>query len=143
MITFDKAVDWILKWEGGDKITNDPSDRGGLTKYGISKRAYPKYDIKNLTLIEAKTIYKRDYWDKIDGDKIDPKLAMALFNCAVNMGVGRARMFKEVAKSYYEVIVLCKDKYNGIVQANKSQRVFLKGWMNRLNDLTAFIECEG
>ena len=43
---------------------NDPKDPGGETNYGISKRAYPDVDIKNLTEDGAKDIYKRDYWDK-------------------------------------------------------------------------------
>jgi len=142
MINFDKAVEWILKWEGGDKITNDPNDRGKLTKYGISQKSYPKYDIKKLTLPEAKTIYKRDYWDKIDGDKIDPKRAMALFNAAVNQGVGRASIYAATTQSWQDVIVACEDKYRRIVVANPTQKKFLKGWLNRLDDLKTFIEKE-
>ena len=44
---FPLALQFALKWEGGDKYTNDPIDPGGETKYGISKRAYPDIDIKS------------------------------------------------------------------------------------------------
>ncbi len=65
---WEKAISFVLKWEGG--YSNDPYDSGGETKYGISKRSYPNLDIKNLTLEQAKEIYKRNYWDKIDGDNL-------------------------------------------------------------------------
>ncbi len=38
MADFEKAVLKTLIREGGAKITKDPNDPGGLTKYGISKR---------------------------------------------------------------------------------------------------------
>ncbi len=83
---FDQAVEFVLREriEGG--YVNDPRDPGGETKYGISKRAYPKEDIKGLTRDRAIEIYKRDYWDAQRCDKLPPKLAIALFDCAVNQG---------------------------------------------------------
>ena len=48
---FDHAVKEILRHEGG--YVDDPVDRGGETKYGISKRSYPDLDIANLTLEQA------------------------------------------------------------------------------------------
>ena len=59
-MTFDDAFEALMAHEGG--YANDPRDPGGETKYGISKRAYPAVDIRNLTLEAAKAIYKRDYW---------------------------------------------------------------------------------
>jgi len=53
-------VPHVLKREGG--YVDDPTDRGGETKYGISKRSYPQLDIKNLTLEQALEIYRKDYW---------------------------------------------------------------------------------
>lgn len=59
---FERAFSCVLQNEG--VYVNDPSDSGGETKYGISKRSYPNLDIKNLTLEEAKKIYFCDYWLK-------------------------------------------------------------------------------
>ena len=43
--------------EGG--YINHPDDPGGETNFGISKKQFPKLDIKNLTRKDAKEIYKR------------------------------------------------------------------------------------
>ena len=36
-----EIIKHVLRREGGDKITRDPDDPGGLTKFGISKRSHP------------------------------------------------------------------------------------------------------
>ena len=89
MTTFDQAFEIIIGHEGG--YVNDPRDPGGETKYGISKRAYPKEDIKNLTLDRAKLLYKRDYWDAVEAESIPGAARLMLFDCAVNTGVGMAK----------------------------------------------------
>jgi len=67
---FNKAIKFILNAEGG--YVNHPKAPGGETKYGISKKSYPNYDIKNLTEEEAITIYKRDFWDRFQLDSLPP-----------------------------------------------------------------------
>lgn len=59
---FEEAVEFVLAYEGG--YVNDPNDPGGETNFGISKRAYPNVDIKNLTREDVIDIYRRDYWDR-------------------------------------------------------------------------------
>lgn len=85
---FKTAVAIILSHEGG--YVNDPRDPGGETRYGISKRAYPNVNIKDLTRDQAIAIYKRDYWDKVRGDSLPFGVALAVFDFAVNAGVSRA-----------------------------------------------------
>ena len=85
---FDKAFERVIGHEGG--YVNDPRDPGGETKYGISKRAYPFADIKNLTLDQAKEIYRRDYWDKCHIDELPGSVRFDMFDTAVNSGVGTA-----------------------------------------------------
>lgn len=46
-------IDRVIAREGGSKITRDLHDPGGVTKYGISQRAYPDEDIENMTLEEV------------------------------------------------------------------------------------------
>jgi lysozyme family protein len=91
MNLFDHCVTLILKEEGG--YVNHPNDPGGETKYGISKRSHPNVDIKNLTVEQAKEIYRVNYWNRISADKLPPDLALIAFDCAVNQGVGRATQF--------------------------------------------------
>ncbi len=87
-MNFDKAFEIIVGHEGG--LVDDPRDSGGLTKFGISKKSYPNLDIKSLTLSQAKSIYKRDFWDKCKCEQIKGELRLALFDMAVNQGPGTA-----------------------------------------------------
>jgi len=94
-LNFKIAFKEIIGIEGG--YVNNPNDKGGETKYGISKRAYPNLDIKNLTLQKAEDIYYNDYWLALKLDYVkDLKVSLELFDTAVNMGVKTAsKMFQE------------------------------------------------
>ena len=153
---FDKAFRFLMRVEGG--YVNDPRDPGGITKYGISKRAYPDLDIANLTEEDAKTIYQKDYWQACHCDDLSPELALAVFDCAVNQGVGIATRTLQQA---------LKVKIDGIIgdetltAANNSNETallidflswrgrryaftagnetYLRGWLRRLFLLQEFI----
>lgn len=98
-MNFDKAFDLLIGHEGGyTTLRSDPGNwTGGKvgvgvlkgTKYGIAANSYPNEDIKNLTLARAKQIYKRDYWDKVWGDRLPASLAFHVFDMAVNSGISR------------------------------------------------------
>jgi lysozyme family protein len=93
MADFDIAIGPVLEHEGG--YVNNPSDPGGETKYGISKRQYPDLDIKNLSLEQAKEIYRRNYW-QFDGIH-DQLIGNKLLDMCVNMGVGAAIRLMQTA----------------------------------------------
>ena len=84
MKTFDEIIEKVLEHEGG--YVNDPKDLGGETKYGITKRFYPDIDIKNLTIEQAKEIYKKDYWDRNKVESLPQNLWHIYFDMCVNMG---------------------------------------------------------
>lgn len=92
---FDLAFKSVIGHEGG--YVDHPSDPGGETKYGISKRSYPAEDIKNLTLDRAKEIYRRDFWDKLHLDDLPDQIRFDLFDAAVNSGVSTAIKFLQKA----------------------------------------------
>lgn len=81
---FEEAIEYVLKWEGD--YSNDPDDRGGATRWGISQRAHPTLDIKNLTKEQAIEIYRKEYWDKYNFAKIPIEFQQKLFDMTVNMG---------------------------------------------------------
>lgn len=85
MSAFETAFDLVIGAEGG--LVDDPRDPGGLTKYGISQRAYPGVDIKALTLADAKAIYQHDYWIPAACDRLPDAVAVCLFDAAVNQGI--------------------------------------------------------
>ena len=96
MSAFDIAFKITIGHEGG--YVNDPDDPGGETNYGISKRSYPDIDIANLTIEQAKNIYRKDYWEKQSCHLLDdfPDVATELFDTSVNMGIGRGgKIFQE------------------------------------------------
>ena len=84
MKNFEEIIEQVLEHEGG--YVNDPKDLGGETKYGITKRFYPDIDIKNLTIEQAKEIYKKDYWDRNRVESLPQELWHIFFDMCVNMG---------------------------------------------------------
>lgn len=92
---FEKAFERVVGHEGG--YVNDERDPGGETKYGISKRAYPYADIKNLTLDQAKDIYRKDYWNRLHMDELPDCIRFDMFDAAVNSGVSAAAKFLQRA----------------------------------------------
>lgn len=155
---YNYAFDKLMKTEGG--YVNDPSDKGGETKYGISKRSYPELNIALLTKEDAKKIYYDDYWLKNNCHLIINILdSIKIFDMSVNFGVTKAMKIVQRAvkcfgleliedgiagKNTSEVInmlnynclyiilrVECASEYRVIVKSNPSQERFLVGWLKR------------
>jgi len=80
----------VLEREGGSKLTDDPSDPGGLTKYGISKRSNPDVDIRNLTEDQAVVIYLNKYWTPSKASSLSESIQDMYFDMVVNFGQSRA-----------------------------------------------------
>ena len=95
MSAFDRALALVLRHEGG--LVSDERDPGGITNFGISQRAYPDLDIRNLKVADAANIYRTDYWDAIKGDQLPDGLAICVFDAAVNMGTDKAIQASELA----------------------------------------------
>lgn len=95
MTNFERAIAIVLREECGPGpdatgLIDNPKDPGGLTKYGISQRAYPGLDIRNLTRDGAVAIYRRDYWTAAHGDDLPWPLCLFVFDHAINAGPGQA-----------------------------------------------------
>lgn len=154
---FTSAMDHVRRFEGG--YANCKHDRGGETKYGICKRSYPKVQIAKLTWDKACDIYFQDFWvgNNLHGIK-NQQLAVKLMDMCVNMGAGRSakltqkamanlgqkvncsgfspEMIEKLNKLEGEKVVAelrkeAKGFYTRLAQKNKSQKVFLKGWLRR------------
>lgn len=55
-------IEDIIRREGGDKETNDPTDSGGRTKYGISEKANPEaWADGDVSHDEAAGLYQKKY----------------------------------------------------------------------------------
>ena len=91
-MNFDQAFDRLLKHEGG--YSDNPADPGGKTRFGITERVARNYgylgEMSNLPIGYAKRIYKMAYWDAVFADEMPEIVRYALFDAAVNSGVGQA-----------------------------------------------------
>jgi hypothetical protein len=92
---WERSIAFVLRMEGG--LSTDPNDPGNYvngrfvgTKYGISAASYPNLDIPNITIEQAKSIYFNDYWVRSGANLLSFPLCLAVFDLAVNGGVGRA-----------------------------------------------------
>lgn len=112
-MSFESALEKTLHIEGG--LSLDPADNGNWTggargegelmgtKHGISAAQYPNEDIPNLTLSQAKAIYKRDYWDTLKLDEVNNEtLQEKLFDMAVNMGVETATLILQRSVNFLQ-----------------------------------------
>jgi lysozyme family protein len=98
---FKEALEVLLDHEGG--YSNNKSDLGGPTKYGISLRflrsqnALPPDldfdgdvdgdDVKSLSILQASEIYKVEFWDKLKISSLESqRLSDMVFGLCVNMG---------------------------------------------------------
>lgn len=116
---YARAVDKLLKIEGG--FVDDPVDRGGATKYGWSLRTLvyegaidldedgrldfdldgdgdiDRDDVRKLTRGDAKYLYHRCFWKRLDADTLPRPIGEMLFDQGVNAGLGNARRLLQLA----------------------------------------------
>lgn len=175
---FDKAFELVIGAEG--VFSDDPRDygnwtdgkargsKGGVlmgTKYGISARVYGEalrksgMTIKDLTADQAKDIYKIDYWNKCQCDKLPEQLRYPVFSCAVNCGtttaanilqrtvlaivdgvigsatIKAARYYRDVNGMVEDYFYYWRQHYENIVEKDESQRCFLNGWIARIKEV--------
>ena len=158
---FDASFARNIKSEGG--YVNDPADRGGETNLGVTIGAWGAYlnraiqpgEMKALTVETVKPFYKSMYWDKVKGDDLPVGVDYAIFDFAVNAGVGRAAKFLQRAVGAVDDAVIgpgtlalvakttpgkllenfAKQKeafYNSLAEKNPTQQKFLTGWLSRV-----------
>lgn len=133
MDNFKRSMAFVFKWEGG--YVNRADDPGGETRYGISKRAHPDVDIKNLAKEAAMELYRVDYWLEAGCDKLPWPDCLIRFDTAVNMGVGRARGFSDLADNWTHHLFLRLQYYSDLVRRKPKMQTFIRGWLNRVTDL--------
>ena len=85
----------LLDHEGG--FVNHPKDPGGMTNLGVTKRVYDEWigrnsteeEMRDLTEEDVAPIYKKNYWDRVQGDDLPSGVDWCAFDWAVNSGSGR------------------------------------------------------
>jgi len=93
---WDNAFKMMLSSEGG--YVNHPSDPGGMTNLGVTKRVWEEWvgresnekEMRSLTPEMVEPLYKRKFWDAVRGDELPAGISYLIFDFAVNAGVGRS-----------------------------------------------------
>jgi len=162
--SYDAALARLLVHEGG--YTNDSSDPGGPTKFGITIYDYRKYvkpnataaDVRAMKLEEAKAIYRSKYWDAQRCDELPAGIDYAVFDYGVNSGVGRSgkvlrRCVKlaDASSAVSEAVIaaaraadaktlivgICDERLR-FLKSLRTWPAFGKGWGRRVAEVKAF-----
>lgn len=140
----------------------------GITQKAYDQYCVETYDIKrpvrDIIYPEVKEIYYFDYWIAGKCDKIKhPKAVVLHFDSCVNHGISRAAKFLQesvdvkvdgvIGKMTLEAVNKYKEKgliyryfeireefYHRLTEKKPSQKVFLKGWLNRLENLKVILD---
>jgi lysozyme family protein len=145
-------IDKIIQREGGSKATNDPSDKGGRTQYGIAEKSNPEaWRDNRVDYAEAREIYRRKYISPFEflsdnpafeqavdfGVTSGPRLAIQKIQEILGVEVDgiAGPETREALKKNPDInnkLVASRIKMIGrIVQRDPSQLKFLSGWLNR------------
>jgi lysozyme family protein len=91
---FKECLELVLKSEGG--WVNHPSDPGGETNLGVTKRVWEEYvghpvkTMKDLTKDDVAPMYELKYWRPCYCEVLPRGLDFVIFSMGVNAGPGRS-----------------------------------------------------
>ena len=155
-MNFATAFEKLLKHEGG--YSNHPSDPGGETMWGITKRVALENgytgDMRSMPVETARIIYKAMYWDAVQAENLPADLRYIVFDAAVNSGVVQAAKWLQRACGVQDDGIVGPQTIraanalatDGLKRKVLAQRLrfmatlpnwpaFSRGWANRIADL--------
>lgn len=147
MSRFEQALAFALKWEGW--FSNHPNDPGGATNFGVTQKVYDAYRTKNsipvqtvklISKEEVNSIYQKEYWNPTAANISDVKLAISVFDFAVNGGCSRSLKYLKLSGNDSKKFNELREKYYiDLASSNTKLSVFLKGWLNRVEALKKYL----
>jgi len=129
-----------------------------------------EHDIEEMTVEQASLIYKIAFWDACKCNELPSPVDIAVMDTAVNMGTGTSiKLLQRTLNDLYDANLKVdggfgpitmsaiqdivdtvefskaflesrRDYYRSLADSKPRFRVFLRGWMNRVEDLESFIE---
>jgi len=148
---FMRAMKFTAKWEGF--FSNDKTDPGGKTKYGISDAGDGIVDglididrdgvgdvpVEELTREQALEIFYNFYWLASGCGDLDLPMAVCVFDSAVNCGVTRAKRWLRYSDDPKSLLDKRRQFYYSLIEERPPLRKYRNGWLNRLNDLHKYV----
>lgn len=156
----------VLVHEGG--YSNHPLDPGGATNQGVTQRVYDAYrrgkklgprTVRSMTEMERDAIYRQNFWDTIQGDKLPVGVDYVMFDGSVNsgpkqavkwlqralgsayrgqvdgvIGLGTLAALEEVEGSAALIDRIC-DRRMTFLRALRTWPTFGKGWTKRVHNV--------
>jgi lysozyme family protein len=153
---FQECLDLVLKSEGG--WVNHPSDPGGETNLGVTKRVWEEYvghpveSLKKLTKEDVAPLYELKYWRPCYGEVLPRGLDFVVFSMGINAGPGRSiKLLQSAIGCVPDGVIgpatrgLISDSNSATLIAKFSEArreyyrslknfpIFGKGWLNRVD----------
>ena len=158
---FEKAFEEVLNYEGGysnHEADRGGITKFGITEE-VARAAGYEGDMRDLSLEKAKEIYRENYWQY---ENVPVQVGIECFDQAVNMGVFTATKHLQMAVNCFreneiaidgvmgpntaaavnefeytdELVkimnILQGERYVKIALNDPSQKVFIRGWMKRV-----------
>ncbi len=161
---FARSLPPVLVYEGGK--VDDPRDPGGRTNQGVIQRVYdawrkahgqPPGDVYNMTNAERDAIYRSQFWDAVQGDKLPDGVDFCVFDGAVNSGpiqsikwlqralgvaadgqLGTITLTALAANTNHVALVdAIVDRREAFLKQLKTFKTFGKGWLSRTSKVRA------
>ena len=161
----ETALPLVLKYEGGyvnDPDDKGGATNKGVTQkvYDLYRKSnkLELQSVRYITNKEIEDIYYNEYWVTGKCNDLPNKVAVAHFDTCVNSGIKRGSKILQKAagviddgiignqtliavKRYAETVLM--NRYlderirflNRIVESNPTQNKFLRGWLNRVENL--------
>jgi lysozyme family protein len=154
---WQKAFEQMLESEGG--YVNHPSDPGGMTNLGVTKRVWEEWvgresnekEMRSLTPEMVAPLYKRKFWDACHCDLLPSGVDYLVFDFAVNAGPGRSAKILQTAvgvpadggigpitiaavkaQDPAELVEKFSDAKEAFYRSLNTFETFGKGWLNRV-----------
>ena len=145
---------------------NNPADPGGMTNLGVTARVWEEWvghpvdekQMRALTPELVAPLYRKKYWDACHANDLVSGLDYAVFDVAVNSGVGRAvkllqscvgatpdggygsvtaALVKKAEQDPVRLIELYCAKRLEFLESLKTFIIFGKGWSRRVAEVKA------
>jgi len=159
---FEQCLAITLAHEGG--WADHPKDPGGATMKGVTIGTYAQFkgrkvtkdELRNISDADLRTIYRRNYWDKVRGDDLPTGLDLVAFDGAVNSGPSRGARWLQhgvgalpdgkigpetvraaTVTNAAQAIGRACDARLSFLRSLKTWATFGKGWSSRVEDIRA------
>ena len=136
---FREGLKTVLKHEGSRLVKEDGGEES--SKYGIiesTAKAYGfKGSVRNLTKADAENIYRK-IWEKSGAGSMPHPLSVVHFDTYVNSPAMARRLLRQSQGNVDKYLNLRLQRYSRIAGLRPERYgKYLKGWVNRVNNLKA------